>query len=107
MADAAGPARRDDRLMAGRDDRIDSGSTWVTWDDAPYVDPTSGQGSAFIEEALSLNETQLVELCNYWEWRQDQAERDIDRWWCWTVVRFARQILAVRRGHHQVPRRRS
>ena len=93
--------------MAGSNDRIDAGTTWVVWDDAPYVDPTSGRGAAFIEEAWSLNEIELVELCNYWEWRSDQAERDVDRWWCWTVVRFARQILAVRRGHHRVPPQRS
>jgi hypothetical protein len=93
--------------MAGREERIDGGRTWVAWDGAPYIDPTSGRGAAFIEEALSLNELELVELCNYWEWRSDQATREIDRWWCWTVVRFARQVLAVRRGHHQRPRQPS
>jgi hypothetical protein len=92
--------------MAGQE-RIESGWTWVSWDGAPFVDPTSGRGPSFIDEALSLNEVQLVELCNYWEWRSDQAEREVDRWWCWTVVRFARQILAVRRGHHQRPRQPS
>jgi hypothetical protein len=93
--------------MAGQQDRIGTGTTWVVWDGAPYVDPTSGRGASLIEEALSLNEVELVELCNYWEWQSDQAEREIDRWWCWTVVRYARQILAVRRGHHQRPRQPS
>jgi hypothetical protein len=56
-----------------------------------------------MEEVLSLNEAELIELCNYWEWRSDEATRDADRWWCWTVVRFARHILAVRRGYHAPP----
>ena len=45
----------------------------------------------------------LQELCGYWEWRADLATRDIDRWWCWTVVRFGRRLLAGRREscrHH-------
>jgi hypothetical protein len=53
-----------------------------------------------MEEILSLNEAQLLELCSYWEWRSELASRDSDRWWCWTIVRFARQVLAVRRGYH-------
>jgi len=99
--------RRDDPVMAAAQDRIDSGPTWVAWEGEPYADPTSGRPGALIEDALSLNEAELVELCDYWEWRSDQAVRDIDKWWCWTVVRFGRQLLAVRRGHHPCPRQPS
>lgn len=87
----------------GRQERIDAGTTWVGWDGEPFVDPTSGRRGAFMEEVLSLNEAQLVELCNYWEWRSERAEREIDQWWCWTVVRFARHVLGVRRGYHPHP----
>ena len=86
--------------MAGQQDRIGTELTWVSWEGEPYVDPTSGRPGAFMEDVLSLNAAELEELCNYWEWRSDQAVREIDRWWCWTVVRFARQVLAVRRGYH-------
>jgi len=106
-AEARQPCRRDHLVMAGGYDRIEAGTTWVVWDGPPHLDPTSGRPGSFIEEALSLNEVQLLELCSYWEWRSDQATRDSDRWWCWTVVRFARQILAVRRGHHPRPRQPS
>ena len=86
--------------MAGPQDRIQAGATWVAWDGAPHVNPTSGRQGSLMEEILSLNEAQLLELCSYWEWRSDLATRDSDRWWCWTIVRFARQVLAVRRGYH-------
>ena len=106
--DEALPHRpRDHVVMAGRADRIEGRTTWVQWEGAPFVDPTSGRPGSLIEEALSLNELQLEEMCRYWEWRSDQATRESDRWWCWTVVRFVRQILAVRRGHHPRPRQRS
>jgi hypothetical protein len=93
--------------MGGPQERIDTGTTWVVWEGDPYLDPTSGRPESLMEEALSLNETQLLELCAYWEWRSELATRDVDRWWCWTVVRYARQILAVRRGYHVRPRQRS
>ena len=89
--------------MAGLQERINAETTWVSWDGEPYVDPTSGRPDSFMEEALSLNEAQLVELCAYWEWQAEVATREADRWWCWTVVRYARQILAVRRGYHRTP----
>jgi hypothetical protein len=90
----------DDSVMSWPQERLKAETTWVVWDGDPCVDPTSGRSGSIIEEALSLNEAQLVELCGSGEWRSDQAERSSDRWWCWTVVRFARQVLAVRRGYH-------
>jgi hypothetical protein len=86
--------------MSRLQDRIDGRETWVAWEGDPHVDPTSGRPGAFIDECLLLNEAELEELCSYWEWRSDLATRDIDVWWCWTVVRFGRSLLNVRRGHH-------
>jgi hypothetical protein len=91
--------------MSGAQDRIDAGGTWVDWEGEPFVDPTTGRPGAFIDECLELNEAELEELCSYWEWRTEQATRDIDVWWCWMVVRFGRSLLAVRRGHHPPPHR--
>jgi hypothetical protein len=82
-------------------DRIDAGTTWVTYEGPPFVDPTIGRYGSFVDICLSLNEAELVQLCGYWEWRADLAERDIDRWWCWTVVRFGRGLLASRGGPRQ------
>ena len=48
--------------MAGRADRIEGRTTWVQWEGAPFVDPTSGRPGSLIEEALSLNELQLEEI---------------------------------------------
>jgi hypothetical protein len=88
-------------------DRIDAGTTWVTYDGLPYVNPAAGRPGTFVDVCLSLNEAELVELCSYWEWRADLATRDIDRWWCWTAVRFGRRVLAGRREPHQRPRQLS
>ena len=93
--------------MGGPQDRVAAGTTWVTWDGDPCVDPTSGRPGSFIEEALSLNETQLVELGDYWEWRSEVAASDAERWWCWTVVRFVHHVLGVRRGYHAPSRQHS
>ena len=88
----------------GTQDRIVSGSTWVTWDGPQYLDPTEGKGGSFVDACMALTDAELVELCSCYEWRADGARRDIDRWWCWTVVRFGRAILASRR-HEQGSRR--
>ena len=76
--------------------RIYAGTTWVTDDGPPYVNPTDGRSGTFVQVCLSLNDAELEELCCYWEWRADLARRDIDRWWCWTVVRFGRRVIAGR-----------
>jgi hypothetical protein len=78
-------------------DRVESGTTWVSYDGAPYVNPLDGHFGSFVDVCLALNDAELEELCAYWEWRADLAARDIDRWWCWTVVRFGRRLLAGRR----------
>ena len=83
-------------------DRIDAGTTWVSYDGPPYVDPLEGHAGTFVDVCLSLNDAELVELCGYWEWRADLASKDIDRWWCWTVVRCGRRLLA---GAHESRRR--
>jgi hypothetical protein len=85
-----------DHLM-GDVDRIDAGTTWVTYEGPPYVDPTEGHLGWFVDICLGLSDPELAQLCGYWEWRADLATRDIDRWWCWTVVWFGRRILAGRR----------
>jgi hypothetical protein len=85
----------------GEVDRIDAGTTWVIYEGPPFVDPTLGRYGSFVDICLSLNEAELVQLCGYWEWRADLAARDIDRWWCWTVVRFGRRLLANQGGTRQ------
>ncbi len=82
-------------------DRIDAQATWVTYDGPPYLDPTEGRGGTFVDVCLSLNDAELAELCGYWESRADLATRDIDRWWCWTVVRFGRRVLAARAANQR------
>jgi hypothetical protein len=84
-------------------DRIDAGATWVTYAGPPFVDPTEGRRGTFVDVCMSLNEAELTEFCRYWEWRADLASRDIDRWWCWTAVRFGRRVLAGRRGSLRRP----
>lgn len=84
-------------------DRIDAGATWVTYDGPPFVDPTIGHPGRFLDVCLALNEAELTQLCDYWEWRADFAARDIDRWWCWTVVRFGRGLLAGQRESRPRP----
>jgi hypothetical protein len=91
-------------VMGGAQERIDAGTTWVTWEGPPFVDPTSGRKGAFVDECMALNEAELLELCAYWEWRTEQVTSEIDVWWCWTVVRFGRRLLDMRRGHIRYPR---
>ncbi|MDR6865264.1 hypothetical protein [Phycicoccus sp. 3266] len=90
--------------MGGVQERIDAQGTWVTWVGPPFVDPTSGRRGAFVEECMALNEAELEELCSYYEWRTEQVTTEIDVWWCWTVVRFGRRLLEMRRGHTRHPR---
>ena len=52
--------------MGGAQERIGAETTWVSWDGAPYVGPTSGRRGAFVDECLGLNEAELDELCSYW-----------------------------------------
>lgn len=91
-------------VMGGVQERIDAQGTWVTWVGPPFVDPTSGRRGAFVEECMALNEAELEELCSYYEWRTEQVTTEIDVWWCWTVVRFGRRLLEMRRGHTRHPR---
>lgn len=84
-------------------DRIDAGTTWVTYDGPPCIDPTEGRPGTFVDVCMSLNEAELEQLCDYWEWRADLATRDIDRWWCWTAVRFGRRLRAGRHETRQRP----
>jgi hypothetical protein len=88
--------REHDQVMGERD-RIDAGQTWVIYDGPPFIDPTVGRRGTFVEVCKSLNEAEIEQLCGFWEWRADLATRDIDRWWCWTVVRFGRRLIAGRR----------
>ncbi len=82
-------------------DRIEAGTTWVEYDGPPFLDPTDGRSGTFVDVCQSLTEAELEQLCGYWEWRADLARRDIDRWWCWTVVRFGRALLAGRQDARQ------
>lgn len=94
----------DDRGV-GHGDRIDAQATWVVYDGPPHIDPTEGRTrGSFVDACLALNDAELAELCDYWEWRAELATRDIDRWWAWTVVRFGLRIRAIRRD--QPPQRR-
>src|SRR6476620_1149736 len=90
-----------DDLRMGGVDRIEAGVTWVTDDGPTTLDPLEGRPGMFVEACASLTEAELEELCRHWEERADLAVRDIDRWWCWTVVRFGRRLLLARREERE------
>lgn len=89
--------RGHDQVM-GDVDRIDATHTWVVYEGEPYADPLAGRHGSLVEVCASFSDAELVELCGHWEWRAELATRDIDRWWCWTVVRFGQRLLAGRRA---------
>ncbi|KRE55339.1 hypothetical protein ASG70_08115 [Phycicoccus sp. Soil748] len=90
----------DDRGM-GAVDRIEAGDTWVSDDGPTTVDPLEGHTGMFVDVCAALTEAELEELCRHWEERADVAACEIDRWWCWTVVRFGRRLLAARREERE------
>ncbi|GAB3085089.1 hypothetical protein [Pedococcus soli] len=84
--------------------QIAATQTWVVDDGPSCVDPLEGHPGSFVQGCAALTDAELTELCRYWESRADLAEEDIDRWWCWTVVRFGRRLLASREEVRQRPR---
>ena len=87
--------------------RIDATHTFVVYEGPPYADPLVGKPGSLVEVCASLSDVELVELCGHWEWRADLATREIDKWWCWTVVRFGQRLLAGRRAVGHSDRRAS
>ncbi len=81
----------------GEVDRIDATHTWVVYEGPPYDDPLAGRRGSLVELCAALSDAELVELCGHWEWQAEAAANDMDRWWCWTLVRFGQRLLAGRR----------
>ncbi|MEO5981350.1 MAG: hypothetical protein ABIQ13_03430 [Pedococcus sp.] len=87
----------------GEADRIDATQTHVLYEGPSDIDPLEGRAGSFVAACSALNDAELGELCRFWEGRADLAERDIDRWWCWTVVRFGQRLLANRQESRERP----
>ncbi|MGA8977868.1 MAG: hypothetical protein WB473_02000 [Pedococcus sp.] len=81
----------------GEVDRIDATHTWVVYEGPPFEDPLVGRRGSLVAVCASLSDAELMELCGHWEWQADSATSDMDRWWCWTMVRFGQRLLAGRR----------